>query len=436
MATAKIILDKRRKDKSLIDLENEIDKNIYPLRIRIFKDADFREITLPYKFTTSEWIEKENRVAKTYPNFNRINSAIHERYSAVNTTLSDHALAIEKMDLDAMKEFVVSKINSKLNEKHEPEVQEYVDKSRPKEERNLYLEKFGQVIIDRTRDKKKNGTAKWYEDGIAAFKKFNDGKDILIADITITFLENFEAHHLSIGNTLNGIGPYLRAVRSITNKAVKEILKNKRFDNYPWSGGYIVKGEDTTPRPIRMNVIEDIRALKYGKTAAEWNAQNYLLFMFNNRGMNFIDVAKFSKNKVLDAKYSNGKLLSGRLEYKRSKTNVKVSIKLTPESIDILNKYDIYNKAGHELVFPIGYEESKTGRATYSQKRKRVNKTLTKLAKDAGHDDVEITTYTLRYAFGTELRRKGFGLDVVQKLLVKKIPGLLKSTLRITKKVY
>lgn len=421
MATAKLILDKRRKDPKLINPEKQSDDNLYPFRIRIFKGDDHRDITLPYKFTINDWDEKEKRVSKNYPNSIRVNAAIQEKYSIVNNTLANYDRMIEPMDAEALKQFVISEIDKVLNERQiTPEIKEIVDSSRPKELRDLYLEKYGKVIIQRARDKKKNGTAKWYDDGIAAIKKFNKGKDILLDDITVTFLENFEAHHLSIGNTLNGIGPYLRAIRSITNKAIKELLKNKRFDNYPWGGGYVVKGEDTSPRPVRINVIDDIRMLKYEKDCPEWNAQRYLLFMFNSRGMNFIDLAKFTKAKVIDAKYTTGKLISGRLEYKRSKTNVKVSLKLTPESINVLNDYDIFHKKMDEQVFPIGYEESKTGRETYSQKRKRINKTLTKLAYDAGHHGVQITTYTLRYAFGTELRRQGYGLDVVQEALGQK----------------
>ncbi|HSH65396.1 MAG TPA: tyrosine-type recombinase/integrase, partial [Bacteroidia bacterium] len=242
-------------------------------------------------------------------------------------------------------------------------------------------------------------------------------KDILIDDITITFLEDFEAHHLSLENKLNGISAYLRAVRSITNKAVKEILKNKRYENYPWAGGYTIKTEKTKPRPVRMEVIEDIRKIKLEKGTAAWNAQNYLLFMFNNRGINFIDVAKLTKNKIENAHYVSGKLIDGRLKYKRSKTDVETTVKLTKESLRILNDYNIFGKENDEFVFPIGYVESKTGRETYSQKRKRINSAMTQLAVDAGHPNVPVTTYTLRYTFGTELRRQGFGLDVVQEAL-------------------
>jgi integrase/recombinase XerD len=386
MATAKLILDKRRKDLSLIDETSNIDKNKYPLRIRIYKDKISTEITLKYKFSPNEWIESENRVDKSYPNSVRVNSAIQRRFSITTTVLSDYDGVIKDMDIESVKQLVQREIDKQITPAEgDPEIKKIISNAKSNDEAGLFLEKFGNQIIERTEKKGKFGTARWYETGINAVKSFNNDKDILISDITISFLEEFEAEHISRGNKKNGISAYLRAVRSITNYAVKEILKGKKYETYPWGrGGYSIPSERTKKRAIKRDGLDKINDLKYKEFSANWNAKNYFLFMFNNRGINFIDIAKLKKKQIVNAIYKNGKLTAGRLEYDRSKTGKDFSIKLTPASTKILNLYNIAEKSPNDFVFPIGFEETKSGLTNHQQRLKRFNSHLKEIATDAG----------------------------------------------------
>lgn len=417
MATAKLVLDKRRKDTKLIDVNANIDNNIYPLRIRIYKGTENKEITLPYKFKVNEWIESENRVVKSYPNSGRVNSAIQQRYSIVTTTLSYFSELIENMDMESIRKLVCKEIEKGISNYLEDDTKKIVDSSLTTDESNLWLGKFAAIISERTLRKGKSGTAKWYDDAVAAIIKFNSKKDILIAKIDVKFLEEFETHHLSIGNSVNCIDVYLRAIRSITNKAIKEVLKGKTFENYPWGRtGFIIKTEKTKKRAVKREVIDDIRSLNVESHTAKWDAKNYLLFMFNNRGINLIDIAKLRKEQIVDSLYQNGKLIEGRLEYKRSKTGKDFLIRLTKESISILNSYNIAEQNEKDFVFPIKYVESKTGRATYNQNRKRINARFNELAADAGHEGTNMTTYVVRHTWGTEAKKKGLTLMQIQEL--------------------
>lgn len=69
-------------------------------------------------------------------------------------------------------------------------------------------------------------SAGWYKDGVNAFLKFKKADDLLLDDIDVTFLRNFQAYHESKGNSKNSISAYLRAVRAIYNSAIaKERFK-------------------------------------------------------------------------------------------------------------------------------------------------------------------------------------------------------------------
>jgi|GEM_PF-308905 len=413
MATAKLVLDKRRKDKTLIDKETGVDKNKYPLRIRIFKGDENREITLAYKFSPDEWIESENRVDKKYSNSVRVNASIQKRLSIATTVLSDFDSIIKDLHIEAVKELVQKEIEKQMAPVQiTPDIQQVLSEVIPADKR-IYLGKFGSIVIERTRKKGEHGTAKWYEDGINAIKKFNHDKDISITDIDVSFLESFEADHISKGNSKNGISAYLRAVRAITNKAIKELCKNKQYEGYPWGGSYSIPHEKTKKRALKKDVITDLRNHTVKTSSALWDAKNYFLFMFNNRGMNFIDIAKLKKYQITDAVYQNGKLVSGRNEYIRSKNKKDFSIKLTAESIKILNDYNIAEKDADDFVFPIGFENTQTGRETYTQKRKRINQRFRELAKELGHPELNVTTYVARHSWATIAKKSGISTAVI-----------------------
>jgi hypothetical protein len=104
-----------------------------------------------------------------------------------------------------------------------------------KVENNITLSQWGSVLIKRNRAANIPGTAQWYQSGVDAMSKFNNGKDIFLYDISLTFHKDFEAQQLSKGNSKNTIGMYIRAIRSIYNSAIKEDqfvpIKNP-FDHY------------------------------------------------------------------------------------------------------------------------------------------------------------------------------------------------------------
>ncbi len=102
-----------------------------------------------------------------------------------------------------------------------------------------------------------------------------------------------------------------------------------------------------------MSEIDTMRELEIKPNSAMWKARNYFLFMFNNIGINFMDLAKLKKSQFNKTEFDdNGKLLVGRISYRKSKTQGSFSIKLTSESLAILNEYDIQNKEDKDFIFP------------------------------------------------------------------------------------
>lgn len=417
MATLKLILDKRKGDNKLIDLASGLDNNRYPLVLRVFHKKLYRDIGMNYNFRISEWIENDKQLYKTYPNSGRINSSISKRYAIATTVLADYAHLIADKDIDSVRAFIKDEIELQINPPTTTAVETLMKSSSfSPEEQNLFLGKFGQILKDRLDKKKKFKTSKWYDDSIAAIKKFNSGNDIRLIDITVGFLKDFEADFIGRGGQLNGLSAYLRAIRSITNQAIKEVLNGVEFKTYPWGKkGYTIVEEKTRKRAVDKVVIAGIREVSVSKikTPALWNAKNYLLFMFNCRGMNFIDIAKLKAGQIINRMLIGDKLVGGRLEYVRSKNGRSFSMKLTKEAIAVLNDYDLVSKGADECVFPIGFEETKGGRLRYEYTLKNNNRKFNKLAKDAGHVDVDFSSYVIRHTWASTARRSGVSIEVI-----------------------
>ena len=168
---------------------------------------------------------------------------------------------------------------------------------------------------------------------------------------------------------------------------------------------------------LRIADVETIRNLELNSSSAIWRARQYFLFMFNNMGINFIDLVKLKKNQIARAEYEvNGKLISGRITFDRTKTKNAFSIKLTSESMEILNDFNIAEKLQDDFVFPFGYEESQKGRERYKQQRKRVNRKLREIAKLSSISE-EITTYYARHSWATIAKRKMIPVTMISEAL-------------------
>lgn len=411
MATVKLILDTRFKNENLINLSTGKDDNKYPLKIRVYQGKLYRDIHTSYMLKTTEWIDADKRISKNYPNSVRANFIISARFSVVTATLAQYEHEISKMDVSAIRTLLEQAIEiheqQQLSKQIEhgsavpPILETTVNRSRKE---LISLEEFGKKLMERKRKAKKHATAFWYECGITAIKKFNGDRDIMLPDITASFLADFEAHHISIGTKKNSISAYLRAVRAITNTAIKEILDGKRFEGYPWGVAYSIPSEKTKKRAVPKDVFNAVRTkVSYKKGSALWHAKNYMLMMFNCRGMNFIDLAKLKVENITD---------DNRLYYKRSKTETPISIGLTEEAKSILAHY-LEDKKPGDYVFPIGYEASEKGFKNYSQTRKRHNQRFREIIKEATGTDMAFTSYVIRHSWASIAKKQGVPVPVI-----------------------
>lgn len=356
--TVKLVLNTRTKKKN----------ETYPIALRITHRRNTRFITLRWSVTAAEWNEESGIIltsCKRYKNIARINNQILQFF-------------IEKNDI--LEKLIASGGADSLS------VTEVKNHLLKKDEKVLFGE-YTQRVISQLKLAKKDSNAFVYEQAANFIKKHANDKDIPFEKITFSFLKAAEARFLSNNNSLNGLSFYLRTVRAIYNRAIKDGVAKK--DLYPFEH-YSIKETKTKKRAIRKSDIEKIKARKLKKWSPQWHARNYFLFSFYNRGMNFADMAYLRVSDVGQ----------DRLTYQRSKTSKEFSVKLTDATRKILRIY-MKGKDLDNYVFPI-IERSDRGdqmKDLYN-KRKTLNKYLKRLATEC-KIDTKITSYVARHSWAT-----------------------------------
>ena len=414
MAKVKLILDTRDKSRSPIT-------GLFPVALRVFhKQA--RMIRLSYYTSAVGWDKVEGRLKKAAKanknqNCERINIKINRQWQIAKNLIDDLGNHIRKFTVDEL----VEKIKTKWDEAVEIKSNDYsfhglngIAKTESNDHsseglnertRNDYsktqitLEQWGKILIERKEKAKKTGTAECYRNSIDAFKKFNNDKDLRLSEITVSFLNEFQAEHEARGNKPNTISNYIRGISAIYNAAITEdkfSTPKNPFDFYE-----LPKSRRTVKRAQKKEKIVEIRKKEYEYESVLWHAKNYLLIMFNCRGMNFIDLVKMKVDHIRD----------GRVYYGRSKTGEPLSIKITSELEKILDYYLKRKKPG-DFVFPVNYDGSPEHYEKYKSQRRRFNERLKIIAKDVGIEG-KFTSYSIRHSWATIAKFIGVPTEVI-----------------------
>ncbi|WP_437369250.1 tyrosine-type recombinase/integrase [Maribacter litoralis] len=385
MAKVKLILDTRKSAKSS-------KSGLYPVAIRVFHNKA-RIIRLLHYTSPTGWNEKRMELKKSVLvnadiDCDVINEDLYDKLHIARKLIVDLGESIHELTPDTLVAYMRAAWDDSLDSIIKKKVSN-----------GLMLSEWAKVIIERKLKSNKPGTAAWYEAGIRAFKKFNDGKDIRLDDITVTLLKNFQIDKESQGTGNNTISNYMRSVRALYNSAIKEdqfTTPKNPFEHYK-----IPATTRTKKKAIAKVELVRIRDLDYKKESAIWHARNYALIMFNCRGMNFVDLVKV-KVKDISGNY---------LFYGRSKTGDQLSVRITKELNELLNFY-LTDKTEEDYLFPANYDGSTKHYEKYKTLRRRMNENLKIIADDVGIEG-KFTTYSIRHSWATIAKYMGISTEII-----------------------
>lgn len=370
----KILLNKRR-----ISHDNS-----YPLVVRCYQGTKSKEAGLNIVIKESNWDEKLQLVLSNDPNFKLYNTKL----LAIKSKIQKLILLDESnsLTLDLLFDSLFPK--DKIVE---------VIKKKP----SVII--YGEQQIELLKKAGKAGNAICYSCAINKLKSFSGNRNLLFEDVTYKFLSEFNASLLKEGIKVNSISVYLRTIRALFNKAIKEGIINNSI--YPFHA-FKIKNEKTLNRTLSLNEMRRIASLELQKDTPIWHWRNYFLLSFYFIGINFADLLTVSwKENVVD----------DRLIFRRKKTAKIYSIRIHPEAMELLI---FYKKPGQKLLMPIlsQTEDAMVVKKEVNQARKTCNKYLNRIAKKCSIKK-DVTTYYARYSWANIARCLGFSKEIISQAL-------------------
>ena len=242
------------------------------------------------------------------------------------------------------------------------------------------------------------GTARNYTRTLRSFSVFLGGGELPFAAFTERLVEEYNAYLLRRGVVRNTVSFYMRILRAVYNRAVRQRLTEQSF---PFSGVYT--GIDhTRKRAVEERLIGRLRNLDLSGSDALALARDLFIFSYCTRGMSFVDMAFLRKRD----------LSGGEINYVRRKTGQLMTVHLETCMREIVRRYE-WRTRNTPYVFPLLTAEE-PGRA-YSQYQIALNyynRQLKRLSQLLGLEE-GLSSYASRHSWATAARNHRVPITVI-----------------------
>lgn len=344
------------------------------LCLRLIHNRKVKSITTPFKLYSEEWNAKSQKL-------------IHP---PVGTERGKYIAEVEEKmeeELQTLKNLI-----SILESQGYYTVNDVVDAYKYQnntENLSVYTHKISNLLARSGQER----TARAYRSATESLIAFNKNKDLLMKQINSGLLKEYEKYLKEGGKSLNTISFYMRNIRAIYYRAIKEKIIQPKSEN-PFSE--VFTGIDKTKK--RALGIEEIVAIERVDTSIIKDererlrlerCRNIFRFCFYARGMSFVDMAYLRKENIKNDVIS----------YYRRKTGKLIELKLTPVLRQIIDYFEKDTKYS-DYFFPIIHDKTKSKRLQYETGLGRQNKDLKKLAEIAGISK-NISTHVSRHSWAT-----------------------------------
>ena len=370
-----LLLDDRRPKKD----------GTFPIIFRLTHFRKTTSISSGYSINKAQWDEQKKEIRSSYKGVSYVGR------------LNNILLKERTTGLD-----IIHKLHDK-GELNYLSIQEVKEKIIRKSKFESFFN-FGESKIKELRESQRFGTARSYKGLLGILKVITNQNDLKFNELNYEFLKRFESFHMSKkGNTINGLASYMRVLKAIYNKGIKEGIIEK--EAYPFDK-YKIRTTPTEKRSIDLFHIKRILELNLKKENTLFHYRNYFLISYMLYGMSFIDMAFLKINNIVD----------GRIKFQRKKTSKLYDIKITDQLQETL-KFYTRKKKREDYIFPI--IKRNTLELQYKDidwARKRYNIGLKKIAALCGIEQ-HITSYVSRHSFATQAMFQNIPLQAISTML-------------------
>jgi len=379
--TSKIILDQRRP---------KTDKTC-PVRLRLYNKTEYKELSLGITVKPEDWDDSNQFVLSSEPNYETYNAKILSKKSKVQRLI---LLA----ELNEPIEVSLTEIIAAVSNDSTPKAK--IKKESPS------IIRYGQDIIKQLTNSGKVGNAFAYGCAVSKLKTFVKTDNFSFEALTYKKLVEFQDSMLADKIKVNSISVYMRTIRAIYNRAIKEGIVPATA--YPFTA-YRIKNEKTVNRTLTLNEMQRIATLELKPDTAIWHWRNYFLLSFCLIGINFADMLTLTGNNIVD----------GRIVFRRRKTGKIYTVKLQDKAIEILSHYRAIAAIEKDArLLPILKQTCDLVKLKKDiwQAIKTCNAYLDRIAKQL-EISKEISTYYARYTWANIARSLGYSKDIIGQAL-------------------
>ncbi|WP_421918852.1 phage integrase SAM-like domain-containing protein [Marinifilum sp.] len=365
------------KIKAVLFTSKKLKDDTSPVMLRVTHKRKIKYISMNISVPESHWDEKESLLLTSVISKGRL-------YKRKNLEIQSEIVKLSEviLDLDSSgRNYTIHDIAKAIKVLEPGSFSEYVDK-----------------LVAELVELGKNGNSNAYKNTKSVFIKKIENKDLTFDDIDYTLLKKFETILFNDGVSVNGISFYMRTIRAIYNRAIKEGYAKK--ENYPFDN-YQIKNAKTQKRALTKEDIIKLRDLDLNGKPAQERARDYFMFSFYCMGMSFVDIANL---KVSD-------IVNGRLQYSRQKTAQLYNFELVPPALDLIKKYsDLKNP--EDYIFPIIDADHPDPYRCYRTRMQANNYRLKEIQKHL-ELPIALTSYVARHSWATIAKRSGIPTAVI-----------------------
>ena len=254
-----------------------------------------------------------------------------------------------------------------------------------------YMEK----IIHKLKEIGKQRTSETYRTTLNSFRRYRRGEDIEIGLLNADLVCDYERWLHGQGVCQNSSSFYMRILRAVYNRAVRE---GKTENRNPFQRVYTGIAR-TTKRAIGANALRQLENLSIRDIKTRF-ARDLFMFSFYTQGMAFVDMAHLKRSNIND----------GYLVYYRQKTGQLISIRWTEQMEQIVKQYEA-TQTGYLLpiIKSLHHQRSQIRSCQYE-----VNKLLKSVAEKADLKQ-NLTMYVARHSWASIAHELNIPIDIISR---------------------
>ena len=293
--------------------------------------------------------------------------------------------------------------------------QEFLNRSK-----HTGVEGFFSNVIEKLTRAGNIGNATCYARTLDMLKKFDsEFSRKVFQDIDFKYVSRFDDYlKIDRGCKGNTVSYYMRALRALLNRAIKEGEASEV--TYPFGkSGYSISAlqQETVKRYLPSEYIETLKTAQLPTFTLEW-VRNLFLFSYYCQGMSFIDVATLTNRNIL--KFESGKYIAYRRQKTEGKNSKIIKIKISENIQSLLDWFKTNTNLVEDYLTPVVTIEGYEGEQLYNHIRdryRRFNKHLKTLATKLNFDGVQLSSYVSRHSYAMRLKNSGIPEDVISEAL-------------------